>query len=341
MKSLFTLCLLILINLPQASAIPGEKLTFFDIISYQPTVDFNLELDLDKFIDEKNDGEYQPAWLTFTDKNGIEHRWKMKVRARGRYRRRICGMPPMKLNLDKDDLEDFGLCKDDEYKLVTQCVEDEKGKDYVLREYFAYKLFEKVSDQYFRTQLLRITYQDTESKRKIKTVGFILEDEKTLERRHDADLIEDVYNTPLDSLQRTSVYQCCLFQFLIANTDYSYETCRNVKFLRLSDKEVGLLVVPYDFDFSGLVNASYAVPDSNYKLSSLRERCYLGPPIGETSGQQVLANYLDRQEELLQFTKSFDQLPRRDRKDIYKFLKKGFRALENGQLNSPDHSARF
>jgi hypothetical protein len=35
--------------------------------------------------------------------------------------------------------------------------------------------------------------------------------------------------------------------------------------------------VPYDFDYSGLVNARYAIPAKQFKLTSVRDRLYLGP----------------------------------------------------------------
>jgi hypothetical protein len=35
--------------------------------------------------------------------------------------------------------------------------------------------------------------------------------------------------------------------------------------------------VPYDFDYSGLVNAAYALPPPTIKIGSVRERAYRGP----------------------------------------------------------------
>jgi hypothetical protein len=35
--------------------------------------------------------------------------------------------------------------------------------------------------------------------------------------------------------------------------------------------------VPYDFDYSGIVDARYAVPAKQFKLTSVRDRIYRGP----------------------------------------------------------------
>ena len=52
----------------------------------------------------------------------------------------------------------------------------------------------------------------------------------------------------------------CLFEYMISNTDWNVSLLHNIKLIRKKDtKEI--IVVPYDFDYSGLVNADYAVPN--------------------------------------------------------------------------------
>ena len=49
---------------------------------------------------------YQPATLAFVGADGAESEWEIKIRTRGKYRRRICDQPPIKLNFDKKELEE-------------------------------------------------------------------------------------------------------------------------------------------------------------------------------------------------------------------------------------------
>ena len=55
------------------------------------------------------------------------------------------------------------------------------------------------------------------------------------------------------------------------------ECCHNGKLLAVSEtSRERVLPVPYDFDYSGLVNAPYAVPPENMPVRNVRQRHYRG-----------------------------------------------------------------
>jgi hypothetical protein len=68
-----------------------------------------------------------------------------------------------------------------------------------------------------------------------------------------------------------------LFQFMIGNTDFAITAQHNVRVVETPTER--RYAVPYDFDYSGLVNATYAVVDKTRieGISSVRERRYRGP----------------------------------------------------------------
>ena len=79
----------------------------------------------------------------------------------------------------------------------------------------------------------------------------------------------------------SSIYE--LFQFMIANTDWSKtkgpddeECCHNGKMLRPKGSVTGWFVIPYDFDQSGLINTPYADPDPRLPIRSVRQRLFRG-----------------------------------------------------------------
>ena len=81
----------------------------------------------------------------------------------------------------------------------------------------------------------------------------------------------------LNDNQTALVY---VFQYLIGNTDWSFISakgedvcCHNV---HLVEKNGGLYPIPYDFDFSGLVDASYAKPNSTVGTRRITQRVYRG-----------------------------------------------------------------
>ena len=66
-----------------------------------------------------------------------------------------------------------------------------------------------------------------------------------------------------------------LFEFMIGNTDLSVCAQHNVRLVETPANE--MLPVPYDFDFSGLVNTTYSGVDKRLGIQSVRDRLYRGP----------------------------------------------------------------
>jgi hypothetical protein len=65
-----------------------------------------------------------------------------------------------------------------------------------------------------------------------------------------------------------------MFEYLVGNTDWSVQY-QNMK-LVAKDSNAIPIAVPYDFDHSGIVNAPYAKPAEELKMSSVRQRRYRG-----------------------------------------------------------------
>ena len=66
-----------------------------------------------------------------------------------------------------------------------------------------------------------------------------------------------------------------LFEYMIGNTDMSMYKKHNVRLVQTPAGQ--RFPVPYDFDYAGLVDASYAIPAKHFGLASVRDRLYLGP----------------------------------------------------------------
>jgi hypothetical protein len=82
--------------------------------------------------------------------------------------------------------------------------------------------------------------------------------------------------------------QMMVFEYMIGNTDLSFRSLHNVRVMLT--REGIRYPVPYDFDFSGIVGAQYAVPNPLVKISSVRDRVYLGP----CQTPEVLQVFLNR-----------------------------------------------
>lgn len=251
--------------------------SIFDVMGHREVLRLTLETDIEKLKSDIANEEYQSASLRFKDATGTEQAWKLKVKLRGKFRRMKCvDVPPLKLNFSKRDLEMAGLAPFDDLKLVPQCVEDEAlAADYLKREYLAYRLFNEVSPYSYRVQLLRITYIDTATGKRQKQWAFLIEDTAQLRARIGAEKCKDCYNLPNEAFHLQATRLVSVYQYLIGNIDWSLAKMRNVKLFKVNGKVVP---VPYDFDFTGLVNAGYMRLDPALGIAQRRDRVYLGLP---------------------------------------------------------------
>jgi hypothetical protein len=78
----------------------------------------------------------------------------------------------------------------------------------------------------------------------------------------------------MDDLDTASAVLAGLFQYFVANTDFSVAGLHNFE---LVTRENGQIIpVPYDFDFAGAVNAQYATVDPSLSVKQVRDRLFRG-----------------------------------------------------------------
>jgi hypothetical protein len=199
----------------------------------------------------------------------------ISVEVRGHFRRKNCDMPPLKLIYKKDPSDAFYKFK--ELKLVGVCSPVNLDEQYLIKEYLTYKIYNLINDTSFRVRLLNLTYQDSSGKRKMFTRhAFLIEDVKQVAKRLDcSEWSRKAVQTEHTNRQLMTTVN--IFEYMIGNTDWSVPADHNIKLIQINaDSTARPLPVPYDFDWSGLVNAKYAVPDEQLGTESVRDRVYRG-----------------------------------------------------------------
>ena len=233
----------------------------------------------------KREAEGRPeldAILRFTDADGQAVELEAKVTTRGHSRLEMCSFPPLSLLTKKGDVKDTLFAGQKKLKIVMPCQRGGRYLEYLRQEYGIYKAYEAVAEPAFRVRLLNITFRDSERDDSEEYVAFFIESIKEVAERSGLERIKINRVDPerLDS-RNSSIYE--LFQFMIANTDWSKskgpgeeDCCHNGKVLAPPDSEDGWFVLPYDFDQSGIINTEYAVPSDNLSLRSVRQRLFRG-----------------------------------------------------------------
>ncbi len=296
-------------------------------------LEIKLTTDLQNIILNKKKDEYQVAYIEMKGANGNNISHNLKVKPRGKYRRSICDFPPLKLNFAKDELVKQSLHPEfDKLKLVTHCSTGNKmeAKDNVLREYLTYQMYNKLTDNSFRVQLVKIEYVDLHNSSKpVTRYGFLIEDKDEMAMRINGEICNCHGLTP-DMITKTPYNLMSMFQYMIGNEDWSAKMVRNVKAVQLFTGGMGNnILVPYDFDFSGVVNAPYAIPDIKLKHQTVKQRHFYGE-FSDANDLKVMSNhFLSRKKEILKTVRSFKRLSADSRIEIEVYLKEFFLVLEN------------
>lgn len=296
-----------------------------------------LEMDIAALKEQKRSNNYFPATFSFKDEAGQRVNWEVKVRCRGRFRRMTCEFPPLKLKFPKKEMQEAGFGKHNDIKLVTHCTEDKQAWENLFREYLVYQLYAQLSPVRLETRLLRITYRDSSTGEEMVTYGIFIEDVDALADRHGAKECDDCFSLPADQFDQQHLQTHALFQYMIGNTDWSVEKLRNLKILAPKTEGSHYLVAPYDFDFSGLVNADYARPNVDYQQKNIRERIYLGNNWSADNWAPVIANFQEKKPAMMQFIEEFKFLSRKAKRDIRKFLDSFYAELEEGYVPFNQH----
>ncbi len=256
--------------------LPYEQYSLFATDSI---LELELHLELDSLLaDVGEDPRYKEGTLVYYDSSGTRIELMVEARARGHFRKNPdnCDFPPVKLRFIKKEMTGtiFEGLKD--IKLVTHCqTELPDYEQFVLQEYLIYKTYNIYTPLSFKVRLARIHYIDQSMPQDTFTrFAFFLENPEDMASRNDAELL-DFKSAPPDKLDQEQLTLLAMFNYMIINTDYSIPIMHNVVLVSRDYFEPPL-PVPYDFDWSGLINIPYDSPYLTYK-SKVPERIYKGP----------------------------------------------------------------
>jgi hypothetical protein len=225
----------------------------------------------------KEEEEYQEAIFEVMFNDTVKVTEEIKIRPRGNMRKKKCLIPPLKLNFQKGEAFLKQLKHFDKMKMVLDCKRGNLYEQYLLSEYYAYRIQNIITDYAFRVRLLKVTYIDTGGRYKdITRYAFIIESQEQVNERLGVIEIESK-GIPDIKTNLSVLADAYLFQYLIGNTDWSIPGLHNICIVKSTDPTIfNPYVIPYDFDYAGIVNANYAVPNDELNLENVRERLFRG-----------------------------------------------------------------
>jgi len=315
-------------TLPDSLPSLDEKRSLFDHLAAQQNPSIELVADFQQLIADKFQQEYRSAALfCYDDAGEVILDGIIELRTRGKFRCRYCEHTPIKLKIPKKQLKAAEMHKHNEIKLVFPCKPGWEYKDYVLREYLCYRLYNLLSPYSYRVKRVDFLLRDSANlKYAQKLSGFIIEDKEELAKRQNAKKTSFDFIDP-DTLDPQIYLRLQLFQYLIGNTDWCTTTTHNLEPLLLKS---GVIVpVPYDFDFSGMVNAAYATPNSTLPIESVRQRFFLGRYASYEELKPTLDFFREKKAALFEEVAAADYLSRSSRKALRKYMEKFYEVIES------------
>jgi len=239
-------------------------------------LEITLRFDITAFKKYKSKEENLPALLTLYLNKTDSVNKEIKIKSRGQTRLAICSFPPIRINFKKTDSSNDEFSDIDKIKMVTHC--DPGNQIYILKEYLAYKLYNVLTEYSYRVRLARIKYINTAKNSKpVIEYAFFIEPDGILGKRINGTEVL-TKNLTQKNIKPEMMDRMAIFNYMIGNTDWSVPIKHNlIVFSQAISAKPNLgAIVPYDFDYSGLVNTDYAVPFEGLGLKSVRERRYLG-----------------------------------------------------------------
>ncbi len=303
-----------------------ETQTLFEYLySMEETPVIKIDTDVKKLIRGKHKEEYQPSVITFRLPNGDIEEWPSKLRSRGNIRKEVCYFPPLKLNFKEKQLEENGFDSLDILKLVVQCNKNKKTCKYTRKERLAYHLYEQIDTLHFQTRTIEIELYNN-GVLYDELIGFLVETEKHYASRTNCKVAE-TGTIRSSALLRNHFLKMGFFQYMIGNPDYAIPNKHNVEILQTPDKK--FVAVPYDFDYSGLVDTDYSIPHESLPIKSVKDRIFMHKNVSKNEAMATAEYFSSMKDEFYSVIDHADYLIEEDRKDVKSFLNNFFKLLES------------
>ena len=294
---------------------------FKDLFLNDEVMNITIASDFKNLVKTKGKEEYQHALFQYQMNDTILLTRNIKIKARGKSRKNVCFFPPIQLNFPKKEAHSEQLKEFDKMKMVMDCKRGEIYEQYLLSEFMVYKMLNILTDYSYRVRLIRVTFIDISGKYDTDTqFAFIIENKKQMAERLNT-IALDVKNIRDQYIEKTTLINSYLFQYLIGNTDWSIPGAHNMHLIKSKDPVLTEpYVIPFDFDLAGIVDANYAKPNTATDISSVRERYYMGICLPDDQIKAGLQVYLERKDEIYALYQNADLLDNRNKQKTIQYL---------------------
>lgn len=303
------------------------------LFSSDEILELKISMNVKEVIQDIEVRDEHEATLSYKLSDGNDESFKIKVMVRGKTRTntKVCRFPPLKLNFKKKKVANTVFAGQNKLKLVTHCNSRAINEEYILREYYVYKLYQLVSPYSFNVRLCKITYDDKEGKfDPTPHYGFLIEDIDDLAKRNGMKEYKDsIPNQELCS--RLELDRLMLYQYMIGNLDWSVPYKHNFKLIAGKEKSLPV-AVPYDFDYCGMINTSYAVVPPDIDVLNVRTRVFRGLCRQKDGYKPILKYFQELKPDIYAIYTESEYLSDKSKNSAIKYLDDFYKVLDKPKL---------
>lgn len=263
---------------------------------------------------------------------------RLSPRGITRLRKETCQFPPLRVDFAGAPPATSLFAGQRRLKLVTHCRPGEGFQQYLLLEYAAYRLYNQMTPLSFRVRLAQIDYQEDSGRAVTSRLGFFIEDLGDVAARNAMREAQVGARIPVSTLIPADAGRFGVFQYLISNIDWAMQAgpagdncCHNSRLISTSGNPP-YSIIPYDFDYSGFVDAPYAVPPEGVSVSNVKVRLYRGFCRHNAEALKAAADIRALQPTLLSILAQIPQLKDGTLRRATGFLQRSFADIASDQL---------
>lgn len=265
------------------------------------------------YADIGDNPSYHNGYLTYENESGAIVRIPIEVKTRGIFRKNPsnCSQPPLLVKFKPKETANTIFEGIEKLKLVTPCQRSKNYEYLVLKEYLAYKIYQIISPYSYRVRLLELSIVDLYYGNETTTYAFVVEPTELLAKRVGG-VIRDAKNTHPNACNRNYYNKMAVFQYMIGHTDWSIKALHNITLIE-PEPFAPPIPVPFDFDFSGFVDAPYALPAEHLPIKTVKERHFNGYCRPEQEYIEVFSCFMNLHDTIKHTINSFNHLPQHQR----------------------------
>ncbi|HMQ08393.1 MAG TPA: metallophosphoesterase [Saprospiraceae bacterium] len=321
-------------RIPMRTKTPTPKrISLFEFIDNLSTEDQRPKItllgDVSTLMKKKLQEEYVTAQMIITDTEGTTHfDVEGRMRSRGNMRKKVCRIPPIKFDFSKKELRQLGFVNADKIKFVLPCKDNPVDEEKMLKEFFIYKVYSMISPYHIKAILVDVEMMSKKEKPIYDFKGLIIEDENAYAFRNNAKVVPKDRKVIPDALEREHFAKMMLFQYMIGNTDWAIHQGHNLDFAKHEEYE-RVIPLPYDYDYSGLVNQGYAIPHPSLPIKHVTERYFMPYKMTDEEFYAAADFFKSKEKEIMMYAQTANYMKESTRKDVVKYLTDFFKLLKD------------